>query len=143
MRSRSTADPETTRQFAIDIARTIADSNCSDVIVLDVRGRSQVCDYVVIGSGTSQRQMRSVAQEVEDLGKARGQHPYRTNADDSSTWILVDFVEIVGHLLEPDQRLYYDLELLHADGKRVDWRRAEGELPPARTARTAKKDAEA
>ena len=143
MRSRSTADPETTRQFAIDIARTIADSNCSDVIVLDVRGRSQVCDYVVIGSGTSQRQMRSVAQEVEDLGKARGQHPYRTNADDSSTWILVDFVEIVGHLFEPDQRLYYDLELLHADGKRVDWRRAEGELPPARTARPAKKDAEA
>ena len=143
MRSRSTADPETTRQFAIDIARTIADSNCSDVIVLDVRGRSQVCDYVVIGSGTSQRQMRSVAQEVEDLGKARGQHPYRTNADDSSTWIVVDFVEIVGHLFEPDQRLYYDLELLHADGKRVDWRRAEGELPPARIARTAKKDAEA
>lgn len=143
MRSRSTADPETTRQFAIDIARTIADSNCSDVIVLDVRGRSQVCDYIVIGSGTSQRQMRSVAQEVEDLGKARGQHPYRTNADDSSTWIVVDFVEIVGHLFEPDQRLYYDLELLHADGKRVDWRRAEGELPPARIARTAKKDAEA
>ncbi len=142
MRSRSTADPETTRQFAIDIARTIADSNCSDVIVLDGRGRSQVCDYVVIGSGTSQRQMRSVAQEVEDLGKARGQHPYRTNADDSSTWIVVDFVEIVGHLFEPDQRLYYDLELFHADGKRVDWRRAEGELPPARAARTAKKDAE-
>lgn len=143
MRSRSTADPETTRQFAIDIARAIADSNCSDVIVLDVRGRSQVCDYVVIGSGTSQRQMRSVAQEVEDLGKARGQHPYRTNADDSSTWIVVDFVEIVAHLFEPDQRLYYDLELLHADGKRVDWRRAEGEVPPARAGRTAKKDTEA
>lgn len=135
MRSRSTADPESTRQFAIDIARTVADGKCSEVLLLDVRGRSQVCDYVIIGSGTSQRQMRAVAQEIEDLGKARGQHPFRTNADDSSTWIVVDFVEIVAHLFEPDQRLYYDLELLHADGKRVDWRRAGGELSPARAAK--------
>ena len=135
MRSRSTADPESTRQFAVDMARTLADSKCTEVVLLDVRGRSQVCDYVIIGSGTSQRQMRAAAQELEDLGKSRGQHPFRTNADEGSTWIVVDFVEIVAHLFEPDQRLYYDLELLHADGKRVDWRRPEGELPPARVAR--------
>jgi ribosome-associated protein len=138
MRSRSTSDPESIRDFAVEIARTLADSKCTDVILLDVRGRSQVCDYVVIASGTSQRQMRSAAQEIEDIGKARGQHPYRTNADDSSTWIVVDFVEIVAHLFEPDQRLYYDLELLHADGKRIDWRRPEGERPPTASARTAK-----
>jgi len=131
MRSRSTADPESTREFAIGIARTLSDSKCSDVVLLDVRGRSQVSDFVVIASGTSQRQMRAAAQDVEDLGKARGQHPYRTSADDSSTWIVVDFVEIVAHLFEPDQRLYYDLELLHADGRRIDWRRPEGEAPPA------------
>ena len=132
MRSRSTADPESTRQFAVDMARTLADSKCTEVVLLDVRGRSQVCDYVIIGSGTSQRQMRAAAQELEDLGKSRGQHPFRTNADEGSTWIVVDFVEIVAHLFEPDQRLYYDLELLHADGKRIDWRRPEGERPPAR-----------
>jgi ribosome-associated protein len=132
MRSRTTSDPESTRQFAIDIARTLADSKCSDVILLDVRGRSQVTDYVIIGSGTSQRQMRAAAQDIEDVGKARGQHPFRTNADQSSTWIVVDFVEIVAHLFEPDQRLYYDLELLHADGKHIEWRRPEGELPPGR-----------
>ena len=140
MRSRSTADPELTRQFAIDLARTLADSKCTEVVLLDVRGRSQVCDYVIIASGTSQRQMRAAAQELEDLGKARGQHPFRTNADEGSTWIVVDFVEIVAHLFEPDQRLYYDIELLHADGKRVDWRRPEGELPPA--ARAARGKAE-
>jgi ribosome-associated protein len=97
-----------------------------------VRGRSQLSDYVLIASGTSQRQMRAAAQDLEDLGKARGQHPFRTNADEGSTWIVVDFVEIVAHLFEPDQRLYYDLELLHAEGKRVDWRRAEGEDPARR-----------
>ena len=136
MRSRTTSDPESTRSFAVEIARTLADSKCTDVLLLDLRGRSSVCDYVVIASGTSQRQMRSAAQEVEDLGKARGQHPYRTSADEGSTWIVVDFVEIVAHLFEPDQRLYYDLELLHADGRRVDWRRPEGERPPARAPRS-------
>jgi ribosome-associated protein len=143
MRSRSTADPESTRQFAIEIARTLSDSKCSDVVLLDVRGRSPVCDFVIIGSGTSQRQMRSVAQEVEDLGKARGQHPFRTNADEASTWIVVDYVEIVVHLFEPDQRLYYDLELLHADGKRIDWRRPEGEAPAPRVRAGAAKAAAA
>lgn len=141
MRSRSTSSPESVREFAIEIARTLGDSKCTDVVLLDVRGRSQVCDYVVIASGTSQRQMRAAAQEIEDIGKARGQHPYRTNADDSSTWIVVDFVEIVAHLFEPDQRLYYDLELLHADGKRVDWRRPEGERPPQRPGRAGKAEA--
>jgi ribosome-associated protein len=82
--------------------------------------------------------MRAAAQDLEDLGKSRGQHPFRTNADEGSTWIVVDFVEIVAHLFEPDQRLYYDLELLHADGKRIDWRRPEGERPPTASARTAK-----
>lgn len=130
MRSRSTADPESTREFAVQMARTLADSKCTDVVLLDVRGRSQVCDFVIIASGTSQRQMRAAAQDLEDLGKSRGQHPFRTNADDSSTWIVVDFVEVVAHLFEPDQRLYYDLELLHGDGRRVDWRRPDGEAPP-------------
>jgi len=139
MRSRTTSDPESTRLFAIEIARTLHDSKCSDVLLLDVRGKSQVCDYVVIASGTSQRQMRAAAQDIEDIGKARGQHPYRTSADDTSTWIVVDFVEIVAHLFEPDQRLYYDLELLHADSKRIDWRRPEGDQPPAARARAAGK----
>jgi ribosome-associated protein len=138
MRSRTTSDPESTREFAIGIARTLADSKCSDVLLLDVRGRSQVCDYVLIASGTSQRQMRAAAQEIEDLGKARGQHPYRTSADEGSTWIVVDFVEIVAHLFEPDQRLYYDLELLHADGKRVDWRRSEAEIEAMRAGKAGR-----
>jgi len=138
MRSRSTSDPESIRGFAIELARTMSDSKCSDVVLLDVRGRSQVCDYIIVGSGTSQRQMRAAAQDAEDVGKARGQHPFRTSADEGSTWIVVDFVEIVIHLFEPDQRLYYDIELLHADGKRVDWRRPEGEQRPgARPSRSA------
>jgi len=130
-RPSSTSDPARAREFAIEAARSMHDLKCMDVTVLDVRGISQVCDFLVVGSGTSVRQMRSIAQECEDLGKSLGFPVYRSSRDEGTTWIVVDFVEVVVHLFEPDQRLYYDLELLWGDGKRVDWRRPEGSRPPA------------
>jgi ribosome-associated protein len=116
-------DPERARAFAVEAARLLADRKCTDVILLDVRGHSQVCDFVAIGSGTSQRQMRSVAQELEELGASMGMHVYRSSRDEGTTWIVADFVDVVVHLFEPDQRLYYDLELLWANGAKVEWKR--------------------
>ncbi len=122
-RTYSHSDPDAVRGFSIEAARLIADLKCSEVVVLDVHGQSQVCDFIVIGSGTSQRQMRSVADDVAELGKSMGMRAYRTNRDDGTTWIVVDFVEVVVHLFEPEQRLYYDLELMWSQAKRVDWAR--------------------
>jgi ribosome-associated protein len=130
-RTPSRSDPEATRACAIEIARTMEDLKCTELTVLDVRGQSQVCDYMVIASGTSVRQMRSLAEECEDLGKSRGFPVYRSSRDEGTTWIVVDLVEIVVHIFEPEQRLYYDLELLWGDAKRVEWRRPEGSRPPA------------
>jgi len=93
------------------------------VRILDVRGLSQVCDYIVIGSGTSDRQMKSVAAELETLGKSQGHAAFRTSADQANTWIVVDFVDIVAHLFEPSQRSYYDLETLWNDAGAVLWQR--------------------
>jgi ribosome-associated protein len=64
--------------------------------------------------------MKSVAQALEDLGKKIGQPPFRSDRDTGTTWIVVDFVDVVVHLFEPDQRAYYDLESLWADGIAVD-----------------------
>jgi ribosome-associated protein len=120
IRTRSKGDPAATRAFAVDLARECVLDKCQDVTVLDVRGLSQVCDYVVIASGTSDRQMKSVAQSLEDLGKGRGQPPFRSDRDTGTTWIVVDFVDVVVHLFEPGQRQYYDLESLWADAKPVE-----------------------
>ena len=120
IRTRSKGDPAASRAFAVDLAQACLLDKCTDVVVRDVRGISQVCDYIVIASGTSERQMRSVAQALEDLGKARGQPPFRSDRDTGTTWIVVDFVDVVVHLFEPEQREYYDLESLWADGKPVD-----------------------
>jgi ribosome-associated protein len=61
---------------------------CSDVVLLDVKGLSQICDYIVVASGTSERQMKSVAQGLEKMGKEQNNHHYRSNRDTGNTWVV-------------------------------------------------------
>jgi ribosome-associated protein len=116
-------DHKKTRSFAIEAARLLDERHCEDVRLLDVHGLSQVCDFVLIGTGTSERQMKSVAQELEDLGEENENTVYRSDRDSGGTWIVIDFVDIVAHLFEPSQRGYYDLETLWSDAEVVDWRK--------------------
>lgn len=127
--SRSTTDPEQSRAFAIEAARLLADDRCEDVIVLDVRDLSQITDYIIVGTGTSDRQMRAVLHHVEDLGAEQGFRTYRSSADDRGSWLLADFVDVVVHVFEPNTRAHYDLEMLWGDAGRVPWERAPGESP--------------
>jgi ribosome-associated protein len=113
------------RAFAIDAARMLHDDKCTDIVLLDVRALSGVADYIIIGSGTSDRQMRSVLKNVRELGEARGMPAWRTSEDDGSLWLLADLVDVVVHLFEPNTRSHYDLEMLWGDAPRVEWERPE------------------
>ncbi len=112
------------RQFSIEAARLIAGRHCEDVQLLDVRGLSQVCDYVLIGTGTSDRQMKSLADELADFGDEHDQALFRADRDANVKWVVVDFVGLVAHLFEPDLRAYYDLEGLWSDADPVRWQRS-------------------
>ncbi|HVT89709.1 MAG TPA: ribosome silencing factor [Tepidisphaeraceae bacterium] len=98
-----------------------ANTRCRDVVVLDFSGLLPVCDFFVIATGTSPRQLRSVADELAELGKSRDFAPINPVHQDSSSWILVDCVDVVIHLFSEEGRQYYDLENLWGDAKRVDW----------------------
>ena len=121
----SVSNPAATRKFAIEAARLAADDKCEDITLLDVRGICQVADYILICSGTSDRQMRTAAQEIGDLAEKQGYPPFRKSSDDRTTWIVVDCVDIVVHIFEPNTRGHYDLEMLWADAPKVDWERPE------------------
>ena len=118
-----TTPPEVIQSFAMEVARLLHDDKCEDVLLLDVRTLSQVTDFILIGSGTSDRQMHSVLQHVEELGKPLGYTAFRSSTDDRSTWLLLDFVDIVVHLFEPNCRAHYDLEMLWGDAPRLEWER--------------------
>jgi ribosome-associated protein len=126
LRRGRTPDParaRANRRFAVACARLLKDRHCEDILVLDLRQRSDVTDYLVIGSGTSDRQIRSIADEVRALAQAQALPVFGRAADASAQWIALDFVDAVVHLFAPAARAHYDLEMLWGDAPRVTWRR--------------------
>lgn len=111
-------------RFAIDLARLCADDKCTQVVVLDVRGLSPITNFLVIASGTSERQMRSVLSHAEELAQERGINPHGLSKDAGGHWLVADFVDVVTHLFEPNTRAHYDLEMLWGDAREIAWERA-------------------
>jgi len=101
-------------------ARLAADTRCHHVTVLDVSAVSPLADFFVIATGTSGRQMRTVADDLKQLGKESGYTHPRMDGYDSASWVLVDFVDVVVHLFTEDARQYYDLDNLWGDAPRTD-----------------------
>ena len=121
MARRKVVDKDASRRLAIASARIARDDNYEDILVLDLRGISTVTDYLVIATGSSGRQMKTVAVDVVDHGKSVGQRPWHVEGMNAADWILVDFVDVVVHLFDRPLRSYYDLELIWGEAPRVDW----------------------
>ena len=100
--------------------------------MLDLRGISPVTDYFVIATGTSDRQMRTVGDEISAHGKAIGQKVWHVAGADSGEWIILDFVDVVVHLFGEQHRTYYDLELIWGEGPKVEWQDETGGPRPRR-----------
>ena len=112
-------------QFAIELARIAHDHKSEGLIALDLRGINAVTDFTVIGTGTSERQIRAVAEHVIEYGKKLGQKPFGYCGFENAAWVVVDFVDVVFHLFAKPYRDYYDLELLWGDVPRIVWARSE------------------
>jgi ribosome-associated protein len=90
-------------------------------MVLDLKGKSPATDYFVIATGTSDRQMRAVADEICDEAKEQGQQRFGRAGYEQARWILLDFVDVVIHIFDAEYREYYDLELLWGDARQLKW----------------------
>jgi ribosome-associated protein len=115
---------EKARAFALAAAKIAAERHCSDIVVLDLKGKSPATDYFVIATGTSDRQMRTVADEVCEAAKEQGQQRFGRAGYEQARWILLDFVDVVIHIFDREYRDYYDLELLWGDAKRLKWEKS-------------------
>jgi ribosome-associated protein len=104
--------------------------------VLDVRGLSPITDFFVIATGTSARQMRSVAEEIEEMGQPRRFKAISRSGYEGESWILTDFVDVVVHIFNQEARGYYDLDGLWGDAPRVEW---EGEAAAAQHEQQSKR----
>ena len=107
------------RELAAEAARVARENNCEQVVVLDLRGISPVTDYFVICTGSSDRQMRTVADRVAEKGESIGQRVWHVAGEDSAEWIVMDFVDVVVHIFDQAHRNYYDLELIWGGAPQV------------------------
>ena len=113
---------ETARQFAISAAKMARDTHCSNVVILDVSAISPITDFFIIATGTSPRQMRSVCDDMMELGDESDFAARAKPSASGEQWMLVDFVDVVAHLFTGDARRFYDLENLWGDAKVVEWK---------------------
>ena len=107
--------------FACLAARAASSKQGEDVLVLDVRDLITITDYFVIVSGASDRQVKTIADEVVKALRGEGNKPVRIEGEAASRWILLDFVDFVVHVFHQDERDHYRLERLWIDAPRVEW----------------------
>jgi ribosome-associated protein len=90
----------------------LADMKALDVRFLDVRGLTDIADFMVIASGTSDRHVRSVAQRVVERAKEAGFRPHGVEGQQDADWVLIDLNEMIVHVMLPRVREFYGLEKL-------------------------------
>ncbi len=102
-------EAEAVRELVI---KALDDLKAVNTVVLDVRGLTDVTDFLVIASGTSNRHVKSLADNVCMAAKKEGQRPLGVEGEDVGEWVLVDFGDVVVHVMLPATRDFYDLERL-------------------------------
>jgi ribosome-associated protein len=97
-----------------------SDKKALDLVVFDLREIATFTDFFLISSGTNQRQVQAIADEVIDKLKKAGTPAARVEGYKTAEWILVDYGDFIVHVFEDKSRKFYDLERLWRDGKRVE-----------------------
>jgi ribosome-associated protein len=103
------------------LCRDFADNKkAENIVILDVRDLSSVTDYFVIASGTSEPHLRAIVDEITD--RLRDEHdlrPLRKDGSMQGSWVVLDFFDVIVHVMRTDARERYDLEGLWGDAARV------------------------
>jgi len=103
-----------------EIVQVLADAKGQDIRVLDVRNVTDFTDYMIIASGTSSRHVQTLADRICVRMKELGLMPVGREGEAVGDWVLVDFGDVVAHLMRPQVRDLYNLEKLWGDGQPVE-----------------------
>ena len=98
----------------------LEDKKANDIRVISIEKISTLADYFIIASGSNRNQVQAMADNAEEaLGKA-GYHPKQIEGYQSANWILMDYGDVVVHIFDEENRLFYDLERIWRDGEVVE-----------------------
>lgn len=111
----------TSRTIAKKIAVWSCDKKAEEIIVLDMRTVVNFCDFFVICSGQNDRQVRAIADAIEEGFEALGRRLTHTKSGKDMNWIVIDSGDVVVHVFNKNARQFYNLEHLWQDAKIVQW----------------------
>ncbi len=114
------ADLSTSKKMAAIAYDALEDRKGEDIRVLDISEVSTIADYFIIASGTNINQVQALADSAQEKLYKAGFEVKNVEGYDSGNWILLDFGDIIVHVFDSENRLFYDLERIWRDGKKVE-----------------------
>jgi ribosome-associated protein len=100
--------------------RAALDKKALDIVVLDLRNTPAFTDFFILCSGQSQRQVKAIADAVDEALRAAKVRPAHVEGYDRAEWVLMDFFSFIVHVFTPQTRTFYSLERLWGDAERIE-----------------------
>lgn len=113
------SDIEVSKKMAKIAVEALDDRKGEDIKVLDISQISTLADYFIIAAGTNHNQVQALADNVQEKLGREGYMSKNVEGYDSANWILLDFGDIIVHVFDSENRLFYDLERIWRDGKQI------------------------
>lgn len=115
------ANEATSKELAQEICLALSAKKAKDIATVYVREKSSLCDYFVIASGTSSTQVRAMGEYVEEqMEKQFSLSPVREEGMRDGRWSVLDYGDVIVHIMQDETRLFYHLERLWADGGNLE-----------------------
>lgn len=109
--------------------RALEEKKAEDIDIIDIENISTLADYFIIASGSNRNQVQAMADNVEEkLGRA-GYVMKQSEGYQTANWILMDYGDLVVHIFDRENRLFYDLERIWRDGRQTDIAQIEARIP--------------
>ena len=97
------------------IYKILDDNKAQDIVIIDLKDKSSIADYMVIASGTSSRHIQAISENTAQKLKTYGLNDCRIEGQNSDDWKLIDAIEVVIHIFHPEKRSSYNLEKMWED----------------------------
>ena len=97
------------------IIKTLDSNKALDIVSIDLKDKSSIADYMIVASGTSSRHIQSLSEQVLEKFKTNGLKNCKIEGKDSTEWKLVDGIDIVVHIFNPEKRQFYELEKIWSE----------------------------
>ncbi|MBD2742282.1 ribosome silencing factor [Coleofasciculus sp. FACHB-1120] len=113
---------EASKELALTAARAADDRKASDIVLLQVGEVSYLADYFAIATGFSRVQVRAIAQSIEQQVETKWQRlPLRVEGKAEGSWVLLDYGDVIIHILLPPEREFYNLEAFWGHAEKIDF----------------------